>query len=62
VFRHIACGTLLDDAAACPACGLTPAVEDVVSEPRPGRARVRDDPVAIVMDGPHRMLAPIESA
>ena len=61
VFRHLTCGTLLDDAGACPACRLTPAVEDVVSEPRPGRGRFRDDPVALVLDGPHRMLDPIES-
>jgi DNA-binding HxlR family transcriptional regulator len=61
LFRHVACGTLLDDAGACPACELTPAVEDVASEPRPDRDRVRDDPVAVALDGLHRMLDPIES-
>ena len=36
-FRHATCGTMLDDAAHCPACGITPAVGDIVAEPRPGR-------------------------
>jgi DNA-binding HxlR family transcriptional regulator len=60
-FRHAVCGTLLDDARACPACQLTPPLEEIVSEPRPGRARARNDPVALALDGPHRMLEPIGS-
>lgn len=59
LFRHAACGTELDDAADCPACGVTPAVADIVTEPRPGRGAYRDDPVAVALRGPHRMLEPL---
>jgi DNA-binding HxlR family transcriptional regulator len=62
VFRHLICGTLLDSGRACPTCELTPPLEEIVSEPLPGRDRARNDPVAIALDGPHRMLEPIESA
>ena len=60
LFRHAACGTELDDAADCPACGFTPAVGDIVTEPQPGRGRHRDDPVAVALRGPHRLLEPLE--
>ena len=59
VFRHLICGTLLDGGRACPACALTPPLEEIVSEPRPGRDRARNDRVAIALDRPHRMLEPI---
>jgi DNA-binding MarR family transcriptional regulator len=59
VFRHATCGTMLDDAAHCPACGITPAVGDIVTEPRPGRGLHRDDPVAVALRGPHRFLEPL---
>jgi len=60
LFRHAACGTELDEAAECPACRMTPAVEDIITEPRPGRGRRRDDPVAIALRTPHRLLEPLE--
>jgi DNA-binding HxlR family transcriptional regulator len=60
LFRHAACGTELDDAADCPACGMTPAVDDIVTEPRSGRGRHREDPVAVALRGPHRLLEPLE--
>jgi DNA-binding HxlR family transcriptional regulator len=60
LFRHALCGTELDAAADCPACGITPAVEDIVTEPRAGRARRREDPVAVALRVPHRMLEPLE--
>ena len=60
LFRHAACGTELDDGGACPACGVIPAVEDIVTEPRPGRGRHRDDPVAVALRGSHRLLEPLE--
>jgi DNA-binding HxlR family transcriptional regulator len=62
LFRHAACGTELDEMAACPHCKVTPLVEDIVTEPRPGRAPFRDDPVAIALRGPHRLLEPLETA
>jgi DNA-binding HxlR family transcriptional regulator len=60
VFKHAACSTPLDDAGACPRCGIAPPPEDVVTEPRRGRGRRRTDPVAIALRGPHRLLEPIE--
>jgi DNA-binding HxlR family transcriptional regulator len=60
LFRHATCGTPLDERAACPACQRTPPVEDVVMELRPGRRRLRDDPVEIALDTPHRLLEPID--
>ncbi len=60
LFRHARCGTILDDAGACPACNVTPGVEDIVMEPRPGRGGSREDPIAIALREPHRLLEPIE--
>ncbi len=62
LFRHVRCGTELDSAAACPACGITPPVQDILTEPRPGRAALRHDPVAVALRGPHRLLEPLETA
>jgi DNA-binding HxlR family transcriptional regulator len=62
LFRHAACGTELDEGGVCPACGLAPAVADIVTEPRPGRARSRTDPVAVALRGPHRLLEPLDVA
>jgi DNA-binding HxlR family transcriptional regulator len=59
LFRHAECGTELDDAADCPACGITPVVGDIITEPRPGRGRYRDDPVAVALRAPHRLLEPL---
>lgn len=61
VFKHADCGTLLDESGRCTKCDLTPGVEDIVSEVRRGRRKVRDDPVAIALRTPHRMLEPIET-
>jgi DNA-binding HxlR family transcriptional regulator len=61
VLRHAACGTRLDDAGACPRCHVAPGPEDVVSEPRRGHRRRRDDPVARALRTPHRMLEPLET-
>jgi DNA-binding HxlR family transcriptional regulator len=60
LFRHATCGTELDERAACPACGLTPPVEDVVMEPRPGHRKRRDDPVQAALSDPHRLLEPLD--
>jgi DNA-binding HxlR family transcriptional regulator len=60
LFRHATCGCRLDDQAACSACKLTPPVEDVVVELRPGRGTLRDDPVTVALREPHRMLEPLD--
>jgi DNA-binding HxlR family transcriptional regulator len=61
VFRHAVCGTLIDDAGACPACEVTPPPEDLVVEPKNGRVRFRDDAVAVALRVPHRLLEPVET-
>src|SRR3954451_2664890 len=60
VFEHAACGTRLDDRGVCPACGVAPEPEDIVSAPRRGGSR-RDDPVALVLRAPRRLLEPLET-
>lgn len=57
LFNHAACGTTLDDRGTCPACGVTPAPEDILTEPL--RRTKRDDPVAVALRRPHRLLRPI---
>lgn len=61
VFKHASCGTPLSDDASCPACKLTPDLEQIITEPRRGRRRFRDDPVAVALRGPHRMLQPLHT-
>jgi DNA-binding HxlR family transcriptional regulator len=62
VFKHATCGTTLNEAAACPACRLTPNVAEIVTEPRRGRGPGRSDPVAVALRGPHRLLEPLQTA
>ncbi|HZQ66545.1 MAG TPA: helix-turn-helix domain-containing protein [Gaiellaceae bacterium] len=59
VFKHAVCGTTLDDRGRCPACGLTPEPADVLTAPRRGRGKTRDDPVSAALRKPHRLLEPI---
>jgi DNA-binding HxlR family transcriptional regulator len=61
IFKHAACGTLLDDEGKCPRCGLTPGPEDIITEPRAGRRAGRDDPVAVALRAPHRLLEPLQT-
>jgi DNA-binding HxlR family transcriptional regulator len=58
-FRHADCGTDLE-AGYCPTCGVTPAAGDIVVLPREGRGMLRDDPVAVALRGPHRLLEPLQ--
>ncbi len=60
LWLHAACGTELDAAGDCPACGVTPAPEDVETRPGPGRDRpLRDDRVSRALREPHRLLTPL---
>jgi DNA-binding HxlR family transcriptional regulator len=61
VFKHALCGTTLDDYGRCGQCDLIPDPEDIVSEPAADRRSRRDDPVAVVLREPHRLLEPIET-
>jgi hypothetical protein len=60
-YQHAACGNPLDQAGWCEKCQVTPGPEDIQTEPRPGRRRLRDDPVSVVMRVPRRLLDPIET-
>jgi DNA-binding HxlR family transcriptional regulator len=62
VFRHASCQTQLDDAGACPTCGLIPSLADILTEPKRSRRRRRDDPVAVALRDPHRLLEPLQTA
>jgi DNA-binding HxlR family transcriptional regulator len=62
LFRHAQCGTVIDDAGACPNCRVTPTPQDLVMELRQGRGKLRDDPVARALKTPHRLLEPIDPA
>jgi DNA-binding HxlR family transcriptional regulator len=61
VFKHAACGTKLDDMGVCPRCGSAPSPEDILMELSRGRGRLRDDPVALALRAPHRLLDPVET-
>jgi DNA-binding HxlR family transcriptional regulator len=61
LLKHAACGTLLDDSGHCSTCGVSPGPEDILTELRRGRRPLRDDPVALALRGPHRLLEPIET-
>jgi DNA-binding HxlR family transcriptional regulator len=59
IFKHVACGTPIDGRGDCPRCGVTPAPQDLVTEPLPDRPSRRDDPVALALREPHRLLEPL---
>jgi DNA-binding HxlR family transcriptional regulator len=59
-FVHNACETELDRTGACPVCGVTPAVDEIVMQPRRGRRNLRVDPVAVALREPHRLLEPLD--
>ena len=59
-FEHAVCGTPLDERGDCPKCGITPPPQDVMTKPKPGRGRMQD-PVAVALRQPHRLLDPIRT-
>ena len=61
LFRHAACGTEIDERGTCPKCGVIPGPEDLEMATRPGRGTLRDDPVAVALREPHRLLEPVEA-
>jgi hypothetical protein len=56
--KHAACGTRLDAEGRCPACQVTPAAQDILTESGPPPRASRDDPVALALREPHRLLEP----
>ncbi|MBX6355782.1 MAG: helix-turn-helix transcriptional regulator [Micromonosporaceae bacterium] len=60
IYAHASCGTELDDAGACPACGCAVPPGDVETRPGPGAdVGLRDDPVSQALRRPHRLLEPL---
>jgi DNA-binding HxlR family transcriptional regulator len=59
-YKHAACGTALDPLGGCSNCGVTPGPEDVLSELRRGRGKMRSDPVARALRRSHRLLEPLD--
>jgi DNA-binding HxlR family transcriptional regulator len=63
LWLHADCGTELDEAGACPACGVTPAPDAVETRPGSGRDRPpREDAVSVALRAPHRLLTPLRAA
>ncbi|MFZ1994618.1 MAG: helix-turn-helix domain-containing protein [Solirubrobacteraceae bacterium] len=61
VYRHTVCGTLLGAGAVCPHCGVTPPLQDILTERRKGHRATRDDPVTVALRAPRRLLEPLET-
>lgn len=61
LFKHASCSTYLDDSGSCPECGFTPGAEELITEPVRGRRRLRNDPVTIALQAPHRLLEPVQT-
>jgi DNA-binding HxlR family transcriptional regulator len=59
LFKHATCGTRLDSGGYCVTCQLAPRPEDIVTEPRRGRGKLRDDHVSAALRTPRRLLQPI---
>jgi DNA-binding HxlR family transcriptional regulator len=59
-FLHAACGAEIDHRGDCPACGFTPAPEQVDIEPR-SDAGTRTDPVAAALRERHTLLRPLKT-
>ncbi|MGI8428240.1 MAG: winged helix-turn-helix transcriptional regulator [Solirubrobacteraceae bacterium] len=62
IFKHAACGTGLNGTGHCAACDVTPEPQDILTEPGRGRGKRREDPVAVALRAPHRLLEPIETS
>ncbi len=61
LFQHAACATTLNDSGYCTTCETTPGPEEILTKPRGGQRKLRDDPVAVALRTPHRLLDPIET-
>lgn len=59
LFFHTTCGTRLDQAAHCSACGVRVGLEETEVRPGPGLETSRVDPVSVALRRPHRMLQPL---
>ena len=59
LYRHVGCGDVGDD-GRCSTCGSAPPPGDLESRPGPGADQtLRDDPVAVALREPHRLLEPL---
>jgi DNA-binding HxlR family transcriptional regulator len=60
VYRHADCGTELVAGALCPACGVVPAPEQVVTAPSGYVAPTRTDAVSEIIRRPRHLLEPVD--
>jgi DNA-binding HxlR family transcriptional regulator len=60
LYRHAECGTELAVGALCPACGVVPPPEDVVTAPSGRTAPVRTDAVSEIIRRPRHLLEPVD--
>jgi DNA-binding HxlR family transcriptional regulator len=63
VFTHADCGGRIRGGGVCERCGATPSPADLITRPGPGAATPprREDPVAVALREPHRLLQPLTS-
>lgn len=58
-YSHADCGTDVDESGRCPRCQIVPEVADLIVRLGAGEnPREREDPVAVELREPHRMLTP----
>jgi DNA-binding HxlR family transcriptional regulator len=62
LITHAQCGSTVDAAGTCPACGVTAGLADLAVAPGPGLAGVSPaDPVTAALSQPHRLLEPLDT-
>jgi DNA-binding HxlR family transcriptional regulator len=59
IFKHADCGTELNDDGYCANCRFIPGPAQIRVELKRGRRTRRDDPVALALRKPRRLLEPI---
>jgi len=59
-YKHATCGTVLDETGRCGSCDLMPRPDEILSVPRRRGAKGRNDPVAVALRAPHRLLEPLD--
>jgi DNA-binding HxlR family transcriptional regulator len=60
LYRHAECGKELVAGALCPACGVVPPAEDVVTAPSGRTAPVRTDAISEIIRRPRHLLEPVD--
>ena len=62
LFRHVVCGTDVDDVGWCRACGTSPPPADLETRPGPGASSAPPrSALSGALRGPHRLLTPLRA-